>query len=237
MTQRVDPNYAPGLYPRFQPDVSKFKSYTWQEAWVEAMLRPSVETFWRLVNDPHATLERAALWLVGGFVVSSLLSALAQLIFGSIFENLFSSSLFSQTQSSSNIFNQSDTALFSICFAPFAAVIGLIFIFIMLGIIHITAQVFGGKGRFEQMVYGFATFYTPFLIASGLLSFIPLLGSCLTFFLLLYVMVLTVMAVRAVYLFGWVESVVSAFSPLIIAITLCCCCIGAFAGLGATSGS
>lgn len=229
-----DPNQIPD-FPIYDPAKQPRRTYAWHEAWTEALLRPSVETFTLLVRDPAASMERALSWIAGGYLIGGIFSIAAQVLVGAVTNELLQNygNFYTQPQGFSN--NGAFTGLQLVCGVPIIVFVGIIFSLIIFGIVHLTARAFGGSGDFDKTVYGMATFYAPFLIMNGLLSFIPLFGLCVAVFLLLYNLVLATMVVRAVHNLGWGEAAVSAVSPILLVLFFCCGCVGLLAVLGANA--
>lgn len=91
---------------------------------------------------------------------------------------------------------------------------------------------FGGRGTNDQLVYTLSAILTPYLIISGLLTLltaIPYVGFCFGLISLLaaiYILVLEVMAVKAVNQFGWGPAIGSLLIPALVIGFLCACLVG-----------
>lgn len=234
MSDNLDPNifdpnfqfnYEPQLDSTFNPLPPKMgRHYTWLEAWKEAILRPSVETYQSLVADPQGTFSRSIIWLVATLIFSMVAQLVAQLIFGTLAGGFFNFQNQYQSQSAT------DTLLGGIfgalCCYPIMAGITIVLLFIVFGIIHLVTQVLGGRNTFEKTFYALSLVIAPSFVISGFLSFIPLLGICLGIFLQLYFLILMVIAIKATHRFGWLEASISTLSPLIITLLLVVGCVG-----------
>lgn len=221
-----EPSNAPALPP--PSGVSE-----WVSVWRDALTRPSDQTFARIAQSPRAQLTTALLWVFLGALVSSLLTSLVP------------NPYLSQMMQNYNLDNTrlgggAGSLLFRvICGAPIAAVIAVVVFVIGAGIVHLLAKMFGGRGTFDQLAYVMAAIQTPFSLVTGvlgLLTAIPLVGLCfglLSLGLLIYVIVLSVMAVKGVNQFGWGQAAASLLLPFLV---FCCCLsVGVFALVRAIS--
>jgi len=103
---------------------------------------------------------------------------------------------------------------------------------------------FGGKGNFGSLAYVLGAIAAPTLLISSLLSLltvIPVLGYCFSAIAVLfslYILVLQIMAVKAVNQFGWGPAIGSVFLPVLVIGFLCACLvIGSLTLLGPTIGN
>jgi len=190
----------------------------WFSVWTSAVTKPNEQTFAQMANSSEAKLTTAFIWVFIGSLVSFFLSSLVQ---GAGMRQLMQQYGFSAQPTGFG--TQLMTA---ICGAPIMAVITMIMFAIMVAIVQFIARMFGGTGTFEQLAYVFAAISTPFSLifgVLGLLSAIPYVWWCfgiITLLLALYVIVLEVMAVKAVNQFGWGQAAGSLLLPFIL---LCCC--------------
>jgi uncharacterized membrane protein len=110
--------------------------------------------------------------------------------------------------------------------------LSVLFFALLVAIIQWIAKLFGGTGTYDKLLYAFAAISVPFTIVSSLfvlLSAIPFVGICtgiISIGLSIYVLVLQVMAVKAVNRFGWGQAAGSVFIPGCVVIILCACVIG-----------
>ncbi|NDJ87444.1 MAG: hypothetical protein GYB66_16325 [Chloroflexi bacterium] len=228
-----DPNYDPSNPYYAQYQAGQFRSYKWHEVWTEATLRPSVQTFWQLVNDPLASMERALSWLIIVVLIGSAVSLGVQLFLSEAYASLYGFDTING-QEADVVFGPGESALFSfVCCLPFTIAIYLVLIFINMGIVHASASLMGGKGQFEKLVYGFASFAAPLWLFSSLVSLVPCIGLLIGIFLLFYYFALMAIMVKAVYLVGWVAAIVSAIMPTLLVFGLCFCCVAGTVSLSA----
>jgi hypothetical protein len=201
------------------------------QVWINALTKPNEQTFVNMAASPDAKMTTAFLWVFIGSLVNSLLASLVQ---GTIMRQMM------QQYGGSGQFNFGGGGIGSrligiVCGAPIAAVISVVVFAIVVGIVQFLAKSFGGKGTFDQLAYTFAAISTPFALISAvftLLFVVPYIKYCfmlLSLLALLYVIVLQVMAVKAVNQFGWGQAAGSFFLPVIV---LCCCLSVAAFGIG-----
>jgi hypothetical protein len=164
---------------------------------VQALTRPSVATFECLLREPNATPRRAYTWIAVTALVAYLLSWLLSAIWvgslggGTLAENL------------------EGVALHSVCgaaVAPVAAVLGFI---ISVGLTHAVAGVLGGTGTYSELAYSYAAYQAPLALITAVLSASPYL-SYLSYAISLYLIILNVLAVKAVHGFGTGKAIVCA---------------------------
>jgi len=117
-----------------------------------------------------------------------------------------------------------------LCGAPIAAILVTAFFAIFVALVQWIAKMFGGKGTNDQLAYTMAAITAPYSLVSAVfaaLSAIPYVGLCFQIVVSLagiYVLVLAIMAVKAVNQFGWGPAIGSYFIPG-LAVFLVCCCI------------
>jgi len=191
----------------------------WFSVWMAAVTKPNEQTFVDMANSGNAKATTAYIWVFIGSLVSFFFASLVQ---GAAMRQMMQQ-YGMNGQAGGGIGTKLITA---ICGAPIAAVISVVVFAIVVAIVQFLAKMFGGKGTFDQMAYAFAAISTPFALISGvltLLSAIPFVGLCFTVVSIvagLYVLVLEVIAVKAVNQFGWGQALGSLLTPIIV---LCCC--------------
>jgi hypothetical protein len=193
----------------------------WFSIWVEAVTKPNEQTYANIASSAGAKSTTAFLWI---FITS-----LIQLFLSSLVQGAYMSQLMQQygvdggQLASGGLGTRLITA---VCGAPIAAVISVVFFALFVGVVQFIAKMFGGRGTFDQFAYVMAAIVAPFSLISGvlsLLSAIPFVGLCFGIIAMLagiYVLVLEVMAVKAVNQFGWGQAAGSLLLPFIV---LCCC--------------
>lgn len=182
---------------------------TWSQVWVQALTQPSVETFKRLLRDPNATSRTAYAWMAITGLIAYLLSWLliAVLGGGGLADGL------------------GELAAFGLCGAIVAPILTVLALIIGTGITHALARMLGGTGSYSELAYAYATFQAPMMLISGVISMIPIV-SYLSFALSLYMIVLSVLAVKAVHDLGTGAAIASALVLPIVAVIVIATCLG-----------
>jgi hypothetical protein len=111
-------------------------------------------------------------------------------------------------------------------------------------LIQWVAKLFGGIGTFDKLAYAFSSITVPYSIITsvlGLLGIIPFVGiltGLISFALLIYVIVLEVLAVKAVDRLDTGKAVGSVLLPgVVIFLLVCCCVVASVALLGPVIGN
>lgn len=198
------------------------------QTWMNAITKPNEQTYAQIADSPEVKTSTALLWI---FVASLVQSFVALIMQGVIMSRMMQGSGFE---------NQMSTGLVGVlCGAPLIAVISVVLFAAFTGIVQWVAGLFGGRGSFEKLVYVLAAITVPFTLVSALLtllSAIPFVGLCFGLISLvaaLYVLVLEVMAVKAVNQFDWGKAAASLLMPFF---ALICCISVAIFGLAALMG-
>jgi hypothetical protein len=198
------------------------------QTWMNALTKPNEETYAQIATSPQAKTGTALLWVFVASLIQSFVTFLMQGV------------LMSQMIQGSGLENQASTGLVGvICGAPIFAAISVVLFAAFTGIVQWIAGLFGGRGSFEKLVYVLAAIIVPFTLVSALLtllSAIPFVGLCFGFISLgaaLYVLVLEVMAVKAVNQFDWGKAAASLLLPFFV---ILCCVFAAVVGLASMMG-
>jgi hypothetical protein len=184
----VEPIPPPAAVPMVEQTIPA-KHYKWHEVWVKALTHPSTESFTEIINDPSAGMKRGLIWLFIAAILYSLIylgmdiAISGQTIFADI-----------------GIYPIGQYLLVLGCMVPFLIVILLIANLLSIGLIHVAARLFGGKGSYGMLVYGTAAFSAPLLLINGIITHIPII-KLLVYIVDLYVFVLWVISVKAVHKF------------------------------------
>lgn len=106
--------------------------------------------------------------------------------------------------------------------------------YIGIGLMHLGAMIFGGKGSFTTLAYLVSLFYIPLGIASSVVSLIPCLGALISLAISIYVIVLSVRAIKVTHQITTGRAVGAYFLPslVILVIIVPVCVIGTLALLG-----
>jgi Yip1 domain len=202
------------------------------DTWMAAFTKPSEGTFAKIVAQPGANATKAFLWVFVASLITSFASAIAQLFsFGRQF-------IFLRQYLPPEIANQlpaGGAPSFGIgtviCGAPVAAVIAVIGFAIGTALVQWVAKLFGGTGSFEKLAYAFSMITVPYSVVVAVLTLvgiIPLIGiltGLISFALIFYVIVLEILAVKAVDRLDTGKSVGAVLLPGIAILLIICCCV------------
>ncbi len=195
--------------------------------WVNAVTKPSETTYREEVKEAHATLSTALIWVFIASVMLGVLSAVAILVNGLLFNTpMMMGTMFGNSNMPSEVneqFGQMMLAtiginlVFSLILTPIITPIAF-----MIGsaIYFVIAKLLGGVGDFEKHTYILATFSAPLLVVNGALSIIPVLGGCISIVVYIYQAVLTYFAFKSVHELSAGKAILVALSPLLM-ILLC----------------
>ncbi len=222
------------------PTPSGGGSKSFFQVWIDAVTKPSENTFAEIAASPNVKLSTAYIWVFIGYLVEFFLTALVS-------TGRYSSLLSQYGGGNAGAIGRGGivtTIILAVCGGPIMAVIATIIFAIWTAIIQWIAKMFKGQGTYEQLAYAFAAILAPFAIISGvfsLLAAIPYVGLCFNIVLALagiYALVLNIMAAKGVNKFGWGEAVGSVLIPAVVLLLVCCCLVAiASAAAGATMGN
>jgi hypothetical protein len=196
------------------------------QTWINALTKPNEQTFSEIAASPSAKATTAYIWV---FISSFVVNFITFIVRGAVIRDQLAQNGFGADRLGGGVVG---ALIGLICIAPILAVVQTLFFAVDVAIIQWIAKMFGGKGTFDQMAYTFASISVPFSIIIGvvsIISLIPFVIFCfwIIFFIgILYIIVLELMAIKAVNQFGWGPAIGSLFIP-ILAVSLVCCCIGA----------
>jgi hypothetical protein len=199
------------------------------QTWMNAITKPNEQTYVQIAASPEAKLNTALLWVFVGSLVQSLIGFILQ---GTIMRQMMQNSGLEVPAVAPSLIGV-------LCGAPVAAVMSVAVFAVFTGIVQWVAGLFGGTGSFEKLAYVLAAITVPFSLIGSLLTLlavIPYVGWCLGivgFFAGLYVLVLQVMAVKAVNQFGWGPAAGSLLLPFFV---LLCCIFAVIFALAAVLG-
>ena len=208
------------------PSSNQYSPLTPVETWIKALTQPREEAYLAIVNDPGASLGKAAVWLAISGFIGGLISG--------IFSWIFGGSMYMDQVSQYLDFDMpmGGGGFMSVITSPFSGLFGtLIGAFLMTALVHLAARMLGGTGTFEKLFYGFAAYYAPLGLVTTSLSAIPFLG-CLALPLAIYGLVLNVVANKAVHGYDTGKAVIATLAPVLIIFLFCCCIIAIFGMLG-----
>jgi len=209
------------MFPEFNTDFvePEYQPLSWWQSWLYAVTKPSVETFDKIANDPEASTIRASLWIFFSTLVGYFISVPLGLL---IYPDLLTTA-----QEALGEFGSAMAAALSLmlCLVPLGAALSVVGMMISTALVQLTARLFGGQGTFEGTFNCLAAIAAPITPVSSILSAIPVVGSCLTVPLGIYMLVLNVLAVKASNRFGWGAAIGSILLPGLVVGGLCCCVV------------
>lgn len=215
------------MLPEPEPFFSEppYEPLSWWQSWLSAITKPSVATFEKIANDPHASTIRAALWIFFSSLVGLFISVPLNLA--------FNPALITQIQEATGEIGSALAAALGLmlCIVPLSAAISVVGMMISTALIQLTARLLGGQGSFEGTFNGLAAIAAPITPVTSLLGAIPVVGGCLALPIGIYVLVLDVIAIKASNRFGWGAAIAAIVLPGLVIGGLCCCAAFALASV------
>jgi uncharacterized membrane protein len=207
----------------------------WLPVWIKAVTQPREQTFVDITEHPDMSAKTAYIWVFIAGTISAIIQAFATAIRGatgaaSPFQNIPGMEQY-LPQSTGGGGEFGISLVGGLCASPVAGLVSILFFALIVAIIQWIAKLFGGAGTYDKLLYAFAAITVPFTIVSSLfvlLSAIPFVGICagvISFGLSIYVLVLQVMAVKAVNRFGWGQAAGSVFIPGCVVFIICACLV------------
>ncbi|NIM96386.1 MAG: hypothetical protein GTO18_22025 [Anaerolineales bacterium] len=191
MSEEYEPIYAP------EPPAPR----PWNEIWLSAITSPSVETFEEIANDPNAKANRAFAWVFVSALVAYAIMMVLQFFVGGI----LGLSAFGMDEVMA-LFGAS--IIIMICCAPIGGALAVLGFAINTGLSQLIAGLLGGTGTYDKLAYAFGSITAPISLISSVLAPIPYLN-CLGILLGFYVVVLNVIALKAVNQFDWGRAILT----------------------------
>jgi hypothetical protein len=204
------------------------------QTWINALTKPNEQTYSEIAASPNAKATTAYVWV---FISSLVVNFITFIIRGALIRDQLAQNGFGADRLGGGLIG---AVVGLICIAPIFAVFQTLFFAVDVAIIQWIAKMFGGKGTFDQMAYVFASISVPFSVILGVISVITLIPFVLFCFWIIlflgviYIIVLELLAIKAVNQFGWGPALGSLFIP-ILALSLVCCCVAV--AIGAAMGS
>ena len=210
------------------------------ETWIAAITKPSESTFAQIVGQPSASVGKAFLWVFVASLITSFVSLIAQTV------NLGSQLGGLEQFLPPEIARELPTGAIPsfgfgtvICGAPIGAIFTVIGFAIGVTLVQWVAKLFGGTGSVDKLAYAFSAITVPTSVVAavfaliGMIPFIGILTGLASLALSIYVIVLEVLAVKAVNGLDTGKAVGSVLLPgLVIFLLICCCMIASLALLG-----
>ena len=210
----------------------------WLPIWIKAVTKPNEQTFVDISESPYVSSRTAYIWVFIAGTLSGIIQAFASTIrlamgLGSQFQIPGMEQYMPQSSAAGG--SVWAALLTGLCSSPLAGLLSVLFFALLVAIIQWIAKMFGGTGTYEKLLYTYAAITVPFTIVSSLFvlfSLIPFVGICtgiISIGLSIYVLVLQVMAVKAINRFGWGQAAGSVFIPGCVVFIFCACVV--FGGL------
>jgi hypothetical protein len=206
------------------------------DTWIDAFTKPREETYARIVAQPRANATNAFLWVFLASLLTSIVGAVASLG-GQQMENL---RRMLPPELAQQLPAGADPSLgigSIICGAPIGAVFAVIGFAIFTALVKWAASLFGGTGTFDKLAYAFSSITVPYSVIAavltllGLIPFVGILTGLIGFALGIYVIVLEVLAVKAVDRLDTGRAVGAVLLPGLVIFLLVCCCVAVAIGL------
>lgn len=182
------------------------ESMSWLDIWGYALTKPATATFTEILQDPKAK-SSPFLW-VG-------LSSLLGYIIGALLQSLFGSNTLSNVSEQLGSRISAGSTFATICCAPVSAVIAVGVFALVVGIYHLVAKMFQGQGTYSQLAFAMASFQVPLTVISTILAAIPWI-SILTIPIGIYMIILTILAVKATHQFTTGKAVAVVVIPVVV---------------------
>jgi hypothetical protein len=201
------------------------RSFSWSEVWVEALTKPSVETYEDIVADPGASASKAYTWVL----IAAFISYVIAIGVSFVLDTILGVTGFQQFSLFEGI---TSSIIIVMCCAPVLSILAVLGLAINAGISQFVAGILGGSGSYNELVYAIGAYLAPLTLISGVLGAIPYLN-CLSIFVGLYGIVLNVIAIKAVNKFDWASAIISSVVVVVgILVVAGCLVIGFLAMLG-----
>jgi hypothetical protein len=214
------------------------------DTWMAALTKPNEGTFARIVAQPGASTTKAFLWVFVASLITSFASAIAQSAnFGTRLE-MFRRFLPPEVARELPVGATPSIGIGTvICGAPIGAILAVLFFAIGVALVQWVAKLFGGTGSFDKLAYAFSAITVPYSVVAavlmllGIIPFVGILTGLISLALLIYVIVLEIMAVKAVNGLDTGKAVGAVLLPaLVIFLVICCCAIVVGVVVGASIG-
>ena len=196
------------------------------QTWVKVLTSPSEEVFVAEREKSSATLRTALVWVFLASVIAGILGLLQAQIFSSAMGGMGQIARLLPAELQGGFEEISQTGATGGTFGSLALIIAWpIGFLIVVGILHVTASILGGRGQYGRYAYLSATFSAPLLIVSSLLGFVPIAGSCISLALPIYQFVLAYFAIKAEYGLSQGRAIVAVVAPGLIVLIVVGCLI------------
>lgn len=203
------------------------KSKSWFRVSMNAILKPSQQSYAEMLSRPAASTTAVFLWLFAIGTIISILSSLSQLLFQATGWNMFGIQLVQPITLNSTIIITS--LIVSLIMSPIGGISYVITFTILAAFYNWSAKFFKGNGTFTTMLYGIASLTIPTLIISVALTpfyAIPYVNIFVLIFSLIlsvYFAYLQVMMIKVANQFGWGQAIGTFLIPVFTSLLLSTC--------------
>ena len=196
------------------------------QTWINVVTSPSDETFSQELDQPEANFTTAFVGIMiaaVGVTIFAVISLFISMLLQSI--GMIGPNMFDMSNMPSDIPPEMIAQMtmimgagvgFGFVFAFLNLIIVPISFVIGSGFYFLVAKLMGGQGEFEKHTYALSIYQAPLMIVSSALTAIPLLGGCLSLFVMLYHVVLTFFAIKTAHRLGDGAALFIALLPLLI---------------------
>ena len=214
------------------------------ETWIAAITKPNEGTFTQITAQPGATAGKAFLWVFLASIFTTFANLVAQAVRAGGQMDMFRRFLPPELARELPVGAVPSIGFGTvICGAPVGAIFAVVFFAIAVALIQWVAKLFGGTGSFDKLAYAFSAITVPYSVIAailtlvGIIPFIGILTGLISFGLGIYVLVLEVLAVKAVNGLDTGKAVGSVLLPvLVIFLVVCCCALVVGLALGSAVG-
>jgi hypothetical protein len=194
---------------------------------------PSERTFVEITRHPDAQAKAAYIWLFIAGTLSALITSLTRSVIlrqiAPLIENMVPGygQMTQLPGGPLGMFGATIGLLGTVCSSVISGAFTVGGFAIGVTLVHAAASALGGRGSFDRLAYALGAISVPALLLSSamtLLSTIPYAVLCTLPLLLalgLYVMILQITAIKAVYRSGWGTAMVSLFAPGFLMFLMC----------------
>lgn len=183
--------------------------YSWNDVWTMVIMRPSVETFQMILDDPAASPMRGLRWVYLTLIVTTFVTLNA------LFNNATLLEQMSEMMGADPELLRSSFFLSLLCSAPIASILGTgVFAVFAWAVSYLAGRLANSVSPEQQRatVYALAAGAAPMNLIGALFAIIPVLG-ILGLAASLYQVFLGVQGVRAIYKLELQQAAVAVIAP------------------------
>jgi hypothetical protein len=214
------PDLAAPLEKPEQPSGKPRRNLAWYEVWLSVLINPSENSFLFILADPKLSLDRGIIWVFCATLIQYLVAfGLFMVVWLPLLQKVTASAGLTMDLAAS--IRNASLLLFVIGVPVLTSVYTLMFA-LQMGILHLIAKLFGGRGTYEHLVFASAAYQAPLLLISIVAVFIPYLNVCAGPLLGFYTVILMTNSLRAAYRLDIGRALGVIFLPGIVLAIFCC---------------